>query len=100
MDFILNVASQIHPCYKSSYKLQRMSSYCRGSDCNLSDIIPGLVLDVYEGQITALLGHSGAGKTTLLNMLSGLSVPTSGGKAAMLSNDRTWTNKLAVHFLS
>uniref|UniRef100_A0A8C0LJL9 ATP binding cassette subfamily A member 9 n=1 Tax=Canis lupus dingo TaxID=286419 RepID=A0A8C0LJL9_CANLU len=41
-------------------------------------IIPGLVFDIYEGQITALLGHSGAGKTTLLNMLSGLSTPTSG----------------------
>ncbi|CAH2291979.1 ATP-binding cassette sub-family A member 10-like [Pelobates cultripes] len=31
-----------------------------------------LDLDVYEGQITALLGHSGAGKTTLLNILGGM----------------------------
>ena len=83
MDFMLNVSSQIHPCSKSSYKLQRTPRYYIGSDCNLLDIIPGLVLDVYEGQITALLGHSGAGKTTLLNMLSGLSVPTSGGKATV-----------------
>ena len=29
-------------------------------------------LDVYEDQITALLGHKGAGKTTIFNMLSGL----------------------------
>ena len=29
-------------------------------------------LDVYEDQITALLGHNGAGKTTIFNMLSGL----------------------------
>ncbi|XP_005402172.1 PREDICTED: ATP-binding cassette sub-family A member 9 isoform X2 [Chinchilla lanigera] len=42
------------------------------------EALKGLVLDIYEGQITALLGHSGAGKTTLLNLLSGLSVPTSG----------------------
>ncbi|KAM6163399.1 ATP-binding cassette sub-family A member 9 [Rhynchocyon petersi] len=42
------------------------------------EALKGLVLDIYEGQITALLGHSGAGKTTLLNMLSGLSTPTSG----------------------
>ncbi|XP_041364325.1 cholesterol transporter ABCA5-like [Gigantopelta aegis] len=37
-----------------------------------------LSLDIYEGQITALLGHNGAGKTTLINMLCGLSPPTSG----------------------
>ncbi|KAM8773978.1 ABC-type organic anion transporter ABCA8-like [Rhynchonycteris naso] len=37
-----------------------------------------LVFDIYEGQITAILGHSGAGKSTLLNILSGLSVPTKG----------------------
>ncbi|XP_041581402.1 ATP-binding cassette sub-family A member 9 [Vulpes lagopus] len=42
------------------------------------EALKGLVFDIYEGQITALLGHSGAGKTTLLNMLSGLSTPTSG----------------------
>nr|XP_019588401.1 PREDICTED: ATP-binding cassette sub-family A member 9 isoform X2 [Rhinolophus sinicus]XP_019588402.1 PREDICTED: ATP-binding cassette sub-family A member 9 isoform X2 [Rhinolophus sinicus]XP_019588403.1 PREDICTED: ATP-binding cassette sub-family A member 9 isoform X2 [Rhinolophus sinicus] len=42
------------------------------------EALKGLVCDIYEGQITALLGHSGAGKTTLLNMLNGLSVPTSG----------------------
>ncbi|XP_066091781.1 ABC-type organic anion transporter ABCA8-like [Saccopteryx bilineata] len=37
-----------------------------------------MVFDIYEGQITAILGHSGAGKSTLLNILSGLSVPTKG----------------------
>ncbi|XP_055430959.1 ATP-binding cassette sub-family A member 9-like isoform X1 [Bubalus kerabau] len=42
------------------------------------EALKGLVLDVYEGQITGILGHSGAGKTTLLNILSGLSAPTSG----------------------
>ena len=29
-------------------------------------------LDIYEGQITALLGHNGAGKTTTIFMLTGL----------------------------
>uniref|UniRef100_A0AC11BJ09 ATP binding cassette subfamily A member 9 n=1 Tax=Ovis aries TaxID=9940 RepID=A0AC11BJ09_SHEEP len=42
------------------------------------EALEGLVLDIYEGQITGILGHSGAGKTTLLNILSGLSAPTSG----------------------
>ncbi|XP_006886316.1 PREDICTED: ATP-binding cassette sub-family A member 9-like [Elephantulus edwardii] len=40
--------------------------------------LKGLTFDIYEGQITALLGHSGAGKTTLLNILSGMSLPTAG----------------------
>ncbi|XP_068932645.1 ATP-binding cassette sub-family A member 10-like isoform X3 [Petaurus breviceps papuanus] len=42
------------------------------------EALKGLLLDIYEGQITAILGHSGAGKSTLLNILSGLSVPTEG----------------------
>ncbi|XP_075415798.1 ATP-binding cassette sub-family A member 10 [Tenrec ecaudatus] len=38
----------------------------------------GICFDIYEGQVTAILGHSGAGKSTLLNILSGLSVSTEG----------------------
>ncbi|XP_023604395.1 ATP-binding cassette sub-family A member 8-like [Myotis lucifugus] len=44
-----------------------------------------MAFDIYEGQITAILGHSGAGKSTLLNILSGLSVPTK-GSVTMYSN--------------
>ncbi|XP_036612210.1 ATP-binding cassette sub-family A member 9-like isoform X2 [Trichosurus vulpecula] len=47
--------------------------------------LKGLQLDIYEGQITAILGHSGAGKSTLLNILSGLIVPT-GGSATIYNN--------------
>uniref|UniRef100_A0A803V6Y9 ATP binding cassette subfamily A member 10 n=1 Tax=Ficedula albicollis TaxID=59894 RepID=A0A803V6Y9_FICAL len=43
-----------------------------------TEALRGLSLTIYEGQITALLGHSGAGKTTLLNVLSGLSFPSEG----------------------
>ncbi|NXK06969.1 ABCAA protein, partial [Herpetotheres cachinnans] len=43
-----------------------------------TDALRGLSLNIYEGQITALLGHSGAGKTTLLNVLSGLTLPSEG----------------------
>ena len=42
-----------------------------------------LSLSIYEGQITAILGHNGAGKTTLLNILTGLTGPTS-GRASVL----------------
>eukprot|EP00358_Blepharisma_japonicum_P005429 CAMPEP_0202940626 /NCGR_PEP_ID=MMETSP1395-20130829/752_1 /ASSEMBLY_ACC=CAM_ASM_000871 /TAXON_ID=5961 /ORGANISM="Blepharisma japonicum, Strain Stock R1072" /LENGTH=1359 /DNA_ID=CAMNT_0049635207 /DNA_START=1192 /DNA_END=5271 /DNA_ORIENTATION=- len=40
--------------------------------------VDGIDLDMFRGQIFALLGHNGAGKTTTLSMLSGLLEPTSG----------------------
>ncbi|XP_007499576.1 phospholipid-transporting ATPase ABCA3-like isoform X4 [Monodelphis domestica] len=40
--------------------------------------IKNLSLNLYEGQITVLLGHNGAGKTTTLSILTGLFPPTSG----------------------
>lgn len=42
------------------------------------EALKGFNFDIYESQITAILGHSGAGKSSLLNILSGLSVPTQG----------------------
>ncbi|XP_025135150.3 ATP-binding cassette sub-family A member 10 isoform X7 [Bubalus bubalis] len=38
----------------------------------------GICLDVYEGQLTAILGHSGAGKSSLLSILGGWSACTEG----------------------
>ena len=35
-------------------------------------------LDIYEGEILALLGENGSGKTTLMNMLSGIYYPDEG----------------------
>lgn len=35
-------------------------------------------LNMFEGQITVLLGHNGAGKTTTMSMLTGFIPPTSG----------------------
>jgi ATP-binding cassette, subfamily A (ABC1), member 5 len=41
-------------------------------------IMLGINMTIYEGEITAILGHNGAGKTTLFNILTGLTEPTSG----------------------
>ncbi|XP_073516404.1 ATP-binding cassette sub-family A member 9-like isoform X2 [Phyllobates terribilis] len=49
-----------------------------GSKDQMTEALRDLDLDVYEGHITALLGHSGAGKTTLLNILSGMSKASAG----------------------
>ncbi|XP_068921390.1 phospholipid-transporting ATPase ABCA3-like [Petaurus breviceps papuanus] len=56
--------------------------------CNLTKVfkkrdtikqaIKNLTMNMYEGQITVLLGHNGAGKTTTLSILTGLLTPTSG----------------------
>ncbi|CAL1272853.1 unnamed protein product [Larinioides sclopetarius] len=40
--------------------------------------LSGLNLDLYEDQITALLGHNGAGKTTTIKILTGRKLPTTG----------------------
>ena len=45
----------------------------------------GVSLDIYEGQITALLGHNGAGKSTLIAALTGM-LPATGGSAYVYGN--------------
>ena len=35
-------------------------------------------MDIYEGQITAILGHNASGKTTLFNLLTGMIAPSKG----------------------
>ncbi|XP_070574888.1 phospholipid-transporting ATPase ABCA3-like [Ptychodera flava] len=40
--------------------------------------VDDLSLNMYEGQITSLLGHNGAGKTTTMSILTGLFPPTKG----------------------
>ncbi|XP_071620225.1 ATP-binding cassette sub-family A member 9-like isoform X2 [Heliangelus exortis] len=51
-----------------------------------TEALRGLSLNIYEGQITALLGHSGSGKSSLLHVLSGFSSPSSG--SAMIYNHK------------
>ena len=51
--------------------------------------VDNLSVDLYTGQIFALLGHNGAGKTTTLSMLSGLLPPTSGDARVFGQSIRT-----------
>ncbi|XP_063082713.1 phospholipid-transporting ATPase ABCA3-like [Cavia porcellus] len=48
--------------------------------------VKDLSLNLYEGQITVLLGHNGAGKSTTLSILSGL-YPATSGKAYVSGYD-------------
>ncbi|XP_034182709.1 cholesterol transporter ABCA5 isoform X1 [Osmia lignaria lignaria] len=61
-------AIRIVDLYKSYQK-------CRKSEIKA---VNGINLTIYEGQITAILGHNGAGKTSLFNILTGLTAPTAG----------------------
>ena len=40
--------------------------------------VDGVNLDIFKGELFALLGGSGCGKTTLLRMLAGFEIPTNG----------------------
>ncbi|XP_014207034.1 ATP-binding cassette sub-family A member 5-like isoform X2 [Copidosoma floridanum] len=55
--------------------LYKSYSKCRRPEVKA---VNGINLTIYEGQITAILGHNGAGKTTLFNILTGLTSPTAG----------------------
>ena len=51
-------------------------------------------LNIYRGEILALLGENGSGKTTLMNMLSGIYFPDEGeikidGKEVVIRSPRT-----------
>lgn len=58
-------------------KIKHMSKLFRVGSKNKA-AVSNLSLNLYEGQITVLLGHNGAGKTTTLSMLTGLFPPSSG----------------------
>ncbi|XP_032562515.1 ATP-binding cassette sub-family A member 10-like [Chiroxiphia lanceolata] len=62
---------------KEAIRLHNIKKVYKKKD-KKTEALRGLSLNIYEGQITALLGHSGAGKTTLLNVLSGLTFPSEG----------------------
>uniref|UniRef100_G1PB77 ABC transporter domain-containing protein n=1 Tax=Myotis lucifugus TaxID=59463 RepID=G1PB77_MYOLU len=72
---------------KEAIRIRNVTKEYKGKPDKI-EALKDLAFDIYEGQITAILGHSGAGKSTLLNILSGLSVPTKGSVTA-------YSNKLS-----
>uniref|UniRef100_A0A8C2U6F2 ATP binding cassette subfamily A member 3 n=1 Tax=Coturnix japonica TaxID=93934 RepID=A0A8C2U6F2_COTJA len=61
----------------SGIKIKHLSKVFKVGN-KTKEAVKDLTVNMYEGQITVLLGHNGAGKTTTLSMLTGLYSPTSG----------------------
>ncbi|KAF2983683.1 hypothetical protein EK904_002055 [Melospiza melodia maxima] len=61
----------------SGIKIKHLSKVFKVGN-KTKEAVKDLTVNMYEGQITVLLGHNGAGKTTTLSMLTGLHSPTSG----------------------
>lgn len=75
---------------EAAISISKLRKQFRTTDGGLKNAVDGLDLDIYRGQITALLGHNGAGKTTTISMLTG-TMPASSGALnttpSMLSAD-------------
>ncbi|XP_044750000.1 phospholipid-transporting ATPase ABCA1-like isoform X2 [Coccinella septempunctata] len=54
----------------------KIENLCKTFGAN--DAVKDLSMNLYEDQITVLLGHNGAGKTTTMSMLTGMFPPTKG----------------------
>lgn len=47
-----------------------------------TDVLKGVSLDIYEGEVVVIIGPSGCGKSTLLRCINGLEQIDSGGNPA------------------
>lgn len=62
------------------------------------EAVKDLTVNMYEGQITVLLGHNGAGKTTTLSMLTGRSLLLQELMALPLNKSQTLSLRVGGSF--
>ncbi|XP_076036096.1 ATP-binding cassette sub-family A member 9-like [Oratosquilla oratoria] len=63
---------------KEAVKLSNIQKTFKSRGKEPVQAVKGVSLTIYEGQITAIIGHNGAGKTTLFNILTGMVSPSRG----------------------
>lgn len=59
-------------------RIQKVSKYFNSNYMGKKFAVNNLSLNIYENQITVLIGHNGAGKTTTMNMITGIYSSSSG----------------------
>ncbi|XP_035703760.1 ATP-binding cassette sub-family A member 8-B isoform X2 [Folsomia candida] len=72
---------KVHPSMigKESFRIRKLcKTYTSWFSNETTEAVKEISLDIYENQITALIGRNGAGKSTLINIMTGLVMPTSG----------------------
>ena len=72
MQFEFDKIANRSNCFMISYRVYFLVYYRCVLLFFIQIAVNKLNLNMYDGQITALLGHNGAGKTTTMFMLTGL----------------------------
>lgn len=80
---------------QTTIALSHVTKKFRGTNKKAVD---DLSLQIFDGQLTVLLGHNGAGKTTTMNMITGLFPPTRGQVHINGYNIQTQTKKARESF--
>ncbi|XP_055602218.1 phospholipid-transporting ATPase ABCA1-like [Uranotaenia lowii] len=90
-----------HPANANYFEPEPIGTEAGVQIKNLRKVFPGhkvavdkLNLNLYQGQITVLLGHNGAGKTTTMSMLTGMFSPSSGTATINGHDIRTDMNRV------
>ncbi|MFZ7120615.1 MAG: ABC transporter ATP-binding protein [Eubacteriaceae bacterium] len=71
-------------------KLNNVSQHFKMGD-SVVHALSDIDLDIYAGELTALVGPSGSGKSTLLNVVGGLTKPTNGDVFIYNTNIKDFT---------
>ncbi|MGM9631600.1 MAG: energy-coupling factor transporter ATPase [Eubacteriales bacterium] len=71
-------------------KLEDISFFYGKGTAYSKEALKNINIEIEEGTITGLIGHTGSGKSTMLQLLNGLSTPTSG--RVLLDGKDIWEN--------
>ncbi|KAI3379412.1 hypothetical protein SNEBB_010475 [Seison nebaliae] len=74
------VIEQFQNKKQPAIEISNISKIFKSNDSNKKEFVAvnNFSLQIFSGEITALLGHNGAGKSTLINILTGMSTPSKG----------------------